>query len=191
MLTFQLTPVPDITTDRLVLRQIHHGDASEILYLRGHPSLMHFIPRPRAASIEDAKELIDRFLKLAEQNEAINWGITLKGEDKVIGVIGYVKLNAAAHRAEVGYMLHDGYHGKGIIREALAAVLHHGFETYRLHSVEAIIDPVNVASEKVLNHAGFVKEGFFREAQYFEGQYLDISVYTLLTPFRNKQDNGK
>lgn len=191
MLTFQLTPVPELVTDRLILRQVQRTDADEILYLRSHPQLMHFIPRVRAANREDALTLIDRFNTLSQANEAINWGITLKGEDKVIGVIGYVKMNAAYHRAEVGYMLHDGYHGKGIISEALAAVLRHGFEAYRLHSVEAIIDPANVASEKVLEKSGFVKEGFFREAEYWDGRYLDIAVYSLLTPLRDGQDNGK
>lgn len=191
MLTFQLTPVPELVTERLVLRQVQRTDADDILYLRSHPQLMHFIPRVRAVNREDALTLIDRFNTLSQANEAINWGITLKGENKVIGVIGYVKMNAAYHRAEVGYMLHDGYHGRGITSEALAVVLRHGFEAYRLHSVEAIIDPANIASEKVLEKSGFVKEGFFREAEYWDGRYLDIAVYSLLTPLRGLQDNGK
>lgn len=191
MLTFQLTPIPELTTGRLVLRQIRHSDADDILYLRSHPQLMEFIPRPKATSREDAVVLIDRFQDLATRNEAINWGITLQGEDKVIGVIGFVKMNAAYHRAEVGYMLHDGYHGRGIAREALGAVLQHGFDVYRLHSVEAIIAPENVASEKVLKSTGFVQEGFFREAEYWEGKYLDIVVLSKLTPHREEQDNGK
>ncbi len=120
---------------------------------------MQFIPRPLATSHEDVLALINRFAELAESNTAINWGITIAGEDKVIGVIGYVKIDAANHRAEVGYMLHDGYHGQGIIREALAAVLRQGFDTYGFHSVEAIIDPANTASEKVLTGAGFVRRG--------------------------------
>ncbi|WP_341840010.1 GNAT family N-acetyltransferase [Chitinophaga caseinilytica] len=184
MLTLQLSPIPEIGTDRLLLRQIRPSDVDEVLYLRSHPQLMHFIPRPKAAGKEDALELINRFTDMAERNEGINWGITLKGEDKVIGVIGYVRMQAAHHRAEVGYMLHDAYHGKGILREALAAVLQHGFDTYRLHSVEAIIDPANSASEKVLTHAGFVKEGFFREASYWNGKFSDIFVFSLLSPHR-------
>lgn len=184
MLTLQLTPVPEITTDQLVLREILPSDAADVFYLRSNPQLMHFIPRAVATSEQDALDLIQLFADRAGRNEAINWGITLKGENKVIGVIGYVNILAAHHRAEVGYMLHDGYHGKGILREALAAVLRYGFDTYRLHSIEAIIDPANTASEKVLTHAGFVKEGFFRQASYWNGRFSDIYVFSLLTPHR-------
>lgn len=184
MLTFQLLPIPEIETDRLVLRQVRPSDADDVFYLRSHPQLMHFIPRPMAARREDALELIEKFAYFAERNEGINWAITRKGEDKLIGVIGYVRIQPAYHRAEVGYLLHDGYHGQGIMREALSAVLQHGFDVYRFHSVEAIIDPANTASEKVLTGTGFVQEGYFREASYWNGRFSDIKVFSMLTPHR-------
>ena len=50
----------------------------------------------------------------------------------------------------------------------------------QLHSIEAIIDPSNYASAKVLEKNGFIKEGHLRENVFFNGQYLDSVIYSLL-----------
>lgn len=61
-------------------------------------------------------------------------------------------------RAEVGYMLHSQYHGKGFISESLKAVLTYAFQELQFHSIQALIDPENVASENVLKNAVFPKK---------------------------------
>ncbi|RPD41861.1 GNAT family N-acetyltransferase [Chitinophaga barathri] len=184
MLTFQFSPFPEITTNRLVLRQLRTSDAEDMRYLRSHPELMRYIPRPRAGSLEEAVSLIKRYNASIERNESINWAMADKETDKQIGAIGFVRFKPEHYRGEVGYLLHDGWHGKGIMSEALAAVLHYGFHTLGLHSVEAVIDPENIASEKLLQKLDFVKEAHFREAEYYEGSWLDSIVYSLLTPLK-------
>ena len=53
--------------------------------------------------------------------------------------------------------------GKGYTTEAIKVVLEYGFEQLDLHSMEAIIDPDNIASERVLQKNGFVKEAHILE----------------------------
>ena len=60
-------------------------------------------------------------------------------------------------------MLLPEYHGKGIAVEAIKELIKYGFEIMKLHSIEAVIDPENLASEKVLQKSGFVKEAHFKE----------------------------
>jgi [ribosomal protein S5]-alanine N-acetyltransferase len=50
----------------------------------------------------------------------------------------------------------------------------------KLHSIEAIIDPKNIGSEKVLLKNGFVKEAHFIENEFYNGQFLDTVIYSRL-----------
>lgn len=75
-------------------------------------------------------------------------------------------MQKAHYRAEIGYALQPAHHGKGLMQEALTAVLDYGFHTLQLHSVEANVNPANAASIKILERNGFVQEGYFREAYF-------------------------
>ena len=77
-------------------------------------------------------------------------------------------------------MLLPEHQGKGIISEAIKEVVNYGFEVMKLHSIEAIIDPKNFGSEKVLQKNGFVKEAHLKENEYYEGRFLDTVIYSLL-----------
>jgi ribosomal-protein-alanine N-acetyltransferase len=110
----------------------------------------------------------------------INWGIVPRDRPVVMGSIGYVRMSKEDYRAEVGYLLHPDLHGKGYMREALEAVLDYGFNQMKLHSVSAVIDPENTASERVLQRHGFVKEAHFKEDFFYEGRFHDSVHYGML-----------
>jgi ribosomal-protein-alanine N-acetyltransferase len=80
----------------------------------------------------------------------------------------------------VGYMLFPKYNGRGIVSEALQKVVDYGFNDMKLHSIEAILDPENKGSERVLLKNGFVKEGHLLENEYYEGRFLDSMIYSKL-----------
>jgi len=184
MLTPNFDPFPILTTQRLVLRKMRESDADEVLYLRSHKEIMQYIPRPLLKDREEAKKFIRDQLALTQQNDAINWAVTLKEEDKVIGLAGLFSLQKENFRCEVGYLLHDAWQGKGIITEAVAAILDYGFRIMQLHSIEATLAPENIASAKVLEKNNFTKDAYFKENMYYEGRFLDALVYSLLTPYR-------
>jgi ribosomal-protein-alanine N-acetyltransferase len=50
----------------------------------------------------------------------------------------------------------------------------------KLHSIEAIIDPENHGSAKVLEKNGFVKEAHLKEYEFFEGRFLDTVIYSII-----------
>lgn len=84
------------------------------------------------------------------------------------------------YRAEIGYMLLPEYHRKGIASEAVKEVVKYGFDVMKLHSIEAVLDPENHGSAKVLEKNGFVKEAHFKENGFFEGRFLDTVIYSIL-----------
>ncbi|HKO76626.1 MAG TPA: GNAT family N-acetyltransferase [Flavobacterium sp.] len=181
MLEINFLPFPILETQRLLLRQLSANDADSILSLRSNDEVMKYIPRPYLKSKEDALELIAMFDDKIENGIGINWGIYFLGEpEKLIGIIGYYRMKPEHYRAEVGYMIFPKYNGKGIVSEALQKVIEYGFKDMKLHSIEAVLDPENKGSEKVLLKNGFVKEAHLLENEYYEGRFLDSMIYSLL-----------
>lgn len=180
MLTINFTPFPILETERLVLRRVDENDVNEIFSLRSNVETMQYIPRPLVKTTEDALEHIAMIDAKIENNEGINWAITLKGSPKLIGLIGHYRIKPEHFRAEIGYMLLPEFNGKGIISEAVKEVVKYGFDVLKLHSIEAIIDPLNNASAKVLKKNGFIKEAHLKENEFYEGRFLDTVIYSLL-----------
>ena len=180
MLEINFTPFPNLETDRLILRRLSAEDVLEIFALRSNKEVMKYIPRPLVKTMADAMAHIVMIDEKIESNEGINWAITLKDNHKLIGIIGHYRIKPEHFRAEIGYMLLPEYHGQGIISEAIKEVVNYGFEMMKLHSIEAIIDPENLASEKVLQKNGFVKEAHLKENEYYEGRFLDTVIYSKL-----------
>lgn len=180
MLTINFTPFPNLETERLFLRRVDKKDVNEIFALRSNAEIMKYIPRPLAKTTEEALEHIAMIDLKIESNEGINWAITLKGSPKLIGIIGHYRIKPDHFRAEIGYMLLPEFQGKGIIPEAIKKVVDYGFDTMKLHSIEAIIDPENKASATVLEKNNFVKEAHLKENEFYEGCFLDTVIYSLL-----------
>lgn len=176
---FSLFPV--LESDRLRLRRITQADAEAIFFLRSDENAMRYIDKERAADINEAVRLINVIEEAIVKNEAITWALELKdGNGELAGAIGFWRIIKEHFRAEIGYTLHPGQWGKGIMSEALKMVIEFGFRQMQLHSIEAHINPGNTASAVLLEKSGFVREGYFREDYYFRGKFLDTAVYTLL-----------
>jgi ribosomal-protein-alanine N-acetyltransferase len=182
MLQVNFQPFPKLETKRLILREISANDSKEMFALRSSEINMQYIDRPRAKTETDALNYINVITTALKNNEGITWGIALKDDNKLIGTIGYWRMEKENYRAEIGYMLSHEFHKKGLMQEAIEVVLDYGFNVMQLHSVEANINPLNLASTKILEKNRFVLEAHFKENYYYNGKFLDSYVYSLLTP---------
>ncbi len=180
MIEINFHPFKNLETERLLLRRVSKDDLNEILELRGNPETMKFIPRPLVKTEEDALNHFKMIDEKIEKNEGINWAITVRGNPKLIGIIGHYRIQPENHRCEIGYMILPQYKGQGIVTEAIKAVLEYGFEDMNMHSIEAVIDPDNIASERVLQKNGFVKEAHILENEYYDGKFWDTVIYSIL-----------
>ncbi|MBP6697016.1 MAG: GNAT family N-acetyltransferase, partial [Flavobacteriales bacterium] len=86
MLSIQLPTFPTLTTERLVLRELRPTDAEYVFAMRSDPLVMQHVTRPLARTIEDASALIDLINSMVAANDAVQWAITLKGDDTFIGL---------------------------------------------------------------------------------------------------------
>jgi ribosomal-protein-alanine N-acetyltransferase len=178
---FCFIPFPILETKRLLLKQITLADTASLFDLRSDPLVMKYIDRPRASSSDEIVQMIQKMEEMAAAGQAISWGLFLKeNPTQLIGTIGFYRTTPEHFRAEIGYLLAANLHRKGLMQEALRAVLSYGFENMQLHSVEANTNPANLASQRLLEKFGFVREAYFRENYFFDGKFLDSAIYSLI-----------
>ncbi|GAA4340560.1 GNAT family protein [Mucilaginibacter gynuensis] len=158
MLQIDLSTFPELQTERLILRQLRITDSDAIFALRSDDEVNKYIGRKKAASVDDAIAHIQKISEVTQSNEAVFWAITFKGEDKLIGTILYWNIDKANHIAEIGYELLPEYQGRGIMQEALAAVIAYGFNQLKIKTIEAYTIPANERSLSLLNKFGFEKK---------------------------------
>jgi len=174
-------PFPELTTERLLLRRVTMEDALAIFFLRSDETVLQFISREPAKTIQEAEEFIKRIDSEIDANEVILWAIALRDDPgKLIGTICYWQLQKENYRAEIGFVLHPHYWRKGIMKEAVLKVIEYGFSTLRLHSIEAHINSSNTASAAILESTGFVREAYLKENVFFGGKFLDTAIYSRL-----------
>lgn len=145
----------ELETTRLRLRSLRPSDAPEIFQLRSDLTHNRYIDRPLATSIADAHAFIQTMETLLANNESWFWVIAFKDNPQLAGTILLMNFDAKLKRAEVGYELLPAQQGKGIIAEALPAVLDFGFNTLRLSAITARTYRDNARSTAVLKKSGF------------------------------------
>lgn len=182
MLHLNFKPFPQIETPRLVLRRLRMEDAPGLHYLRSDKGILKYIDKKPEKSVAETRKFIRMLWDLERKGSGINWTVTLKGNDALIGNICLWNIRKEHHRAELGYVLHDSFHGKGIMSEAVKTVLERGFKKYKIHSIEANVNPKNKASIALLKKNKFEQEAYFRENYFFNGKFIDSVIYSKLAP---------
>ncbi len=182
MLDIKFDAFPVLKTNRLVLRQILDSDAEPLFHFRSDPRVMQYFGRPLMQEIAEAEKLVSDIHAMFDRNDGVQWAICLLDDPAMIGTITIWKIDKAHHRAEIGYLLSPDWQGKGLMTEALQAMLAYAFGTLHLHSLEANVNPDNAASITLLERNGFVREAYFRENFYFEGKFEDSAIYSLIRP---------
>lgn len=178
MLTLDFDPFPVLQTERLILCKMAYTDADTVFQMRSDPQIMG--DRPLARSLDDAITFIELIKDNLAERKGITWAISLREAPVMIGTIGLWRIIPEHMRAEIGYDLQPAFQGRGIMHEAMQAVIDYGFTRMHLHSIEANVNPDNTPSIRLLERNKFVKEAHFKENWYHNGKFLDSAIYSLL-----------
>ena len=180
---------PYFETERLVIRLVEVGDLEALLVVNGDDEVTRFLPYPSWRSMEDAHAWYARMVGLHDEGKSRQFVVIDRAEDRIVGAAVIFNVDAGG-RAEVGYVLGRRDWSRGLMREAIDALLTHAFDGYAfaghasdgmvLRRIEAYVDPRNIASHRLLLALGFVHEGSLRERNVVKGEVVDSHVYGLL-----------
>lgn len=171
---------PIIETGRLILREVTTEDATDMFNYLSDKDVVEPMGLAPCQTVKDVRDEISWYRLIYEEGTGIRWGITLKDSGKVIGSCGFLNMVTKHYRAEVGYELSKDYWGKGIASEALEALVAYGYQHFQLERIEALIEPANLASQKLVEKQGFKREGLLRHYEFTCGKFDDLYMYAVI-----------
>ena len=114
---------------------------------------------PATKSPSETARWVRRLAKATSPNQSLAWAVAYRKSDTCIGMVDYHHRAARHRRLEVGYILAPSARGRGLMAEALRALLGHCFDALDVHRVEAMIHPDNTGSVRLVERLGFRREG--------------------------------
>jgi len=156
-----MIPPESIKTERLVLRKPRLDDALILFaaYMQDLEVTRYTTWRPHK-HIEEAENFINGSIAAWESGTRFPFVITLKENDKPFGMID---LHIRSCTIGFGYVIARFHQCKGYATEATRAVINWAFQQSTIYRVNASTDIENVASQRVLEKAGMVREGLLRK----------------------------
>lgn len=119
--------------------------------------------------------------EIEKQYESLTEGQWFFIEKKDGTKIGYVAhYLTGSKQTEIGYALHPNERSKGHGTEAIQILLDYLFLSKSIKRIQAKINPNNIGSQRVLEKAGFVKEGILRKSFYSRGEWRDTAIFSVL-----------
>jgi ribosomal-protein-alanine N-acetyltransferase len=122
-----------------------------------------------------------RYAEERRLDSAHSFFIFRNGSSELLGGITVSNIRrSVAQVGTLGYWMGETYAGHGYMTAGVRALVPHAFSALRLRRLEAACIPTNVASVRVLEKAGFTKEGYAREYLCIDGVWQDHLLFALL-----------
>ena len=123
------------------------------------PQVARYMDWPMLVDMRDAIKGIERAVRRWESGEEYSWRITVKPHDTPVGGVAS---SVEGHRAELGFLLSRHHWGKGYATEAARVVFEWLVSLQTVQRIQATCDVDNMASVRVLEKLGMLREGLLR-----------------------------
>ncbi|WP_462411002.1 GNAT family N-acetyltransferase [Neobacillus sp. Marseille-QA0830] len=159
------------------------AEAMRDLYIRNKDFFQKYSPKRREEyyTLERHLKAIQSSIEGRKLDKEYSFGIFLKETGELIGDIDITGIiRDVLQCGNIGYGLDQGQNGKGYTTEAVKLVVHYGFKQLNLHRLMAGVMPTNNGSIRVLEKAGFQKEGMARKNVKINGKWEDHIQFSIL-----------
>jgi ribosomal-protein-alanine N-acetyltransferase len=177
---FDFSTFPELTTPRLILRQLTHADAEAMMRIFGDPAMLAYLNIDPVTTPEKAVGLIDWLNGPVSGNSGVQWAFALRTTGEVIGTGGAAAWDPENRKVDIGYHIAHAHWGHGYATEAARAMIGWCFDALNAHRVQADCTEGNIASERVMQKCGFTYEGTWRENCWEHGRFVNLKQYGLL-----------
>ena len=179
-----------IETSRLVLRRAVLEDAKPMLRnWASDPEVTKYLTWPPHENIDVTRKVLSSWVAEYEKDDYYQWMIVLKEIGEPIGSISVVRQRQVIGEAEIGYCIGRLWWHRGIVTEALSAVIEYLFGEVGMNRIAAIHDPNNPHSGGVMRKCGMEYEGTARAADRNNQGICDAAHYAILRNDWEKASN--
>lgn len=173
-------PTPTLQTPRLRLRPFTDDDGDALFALQSSAHVLRYWDAPPWIEPARAQRFIAACRQMADEGTGARLAIDRDADGAFIGWCSLTRWNPDYRSASLTYCLDDATWGRGYATEAVRALLRWAFDTLDLNRVQAETDTRNLASARVLEKLGFVREGTLREDCVVGGEVSDSWVFGLI-----------
>ncbi len=176
-------------TDRLVLREFTVDDAIALHAFESIPGIAENIgmgPLTLAETDAFVAHIIE--WQHEDPRRHIGLAITVGDDYTLMGRCGLERTGHEPGEAVLWYSLHPHLWGRGLMTEAVTALVGYGFAEMGVHRVWADVDPGNIASWRVMEKVGLRREGLLRENAFIGNRWCDSYIYAMLEREWNESD---
>lgn len=180
-------PTTDLQTPRLQLRAFRACDFPAYAAYHSQADVYRFLYMAPPAGAQ-LREQFSSVLSapFATDGDTRHMAVVRTADGAVIGEVLLKIASLSALQLEVGYIFHPHYAGHGYATEAVAAMLHWGFDGMQAHRIFARLDALNLASVKLVERLGMRREAHLIQNDRFDGTWGDEYIYAVL---RSEYDN--
>lgn len=173
---------------RIMIRPYKLEDAEELLQLQ-LSNIDHFerwSPVKRSESfyaLQGQQEKIKKSMEDRLKDSRYDFAIILLDSTgpTLIGEVQFTFVERGPKQScMIGYCIGEQFNGKGYMTEALKLALDIGFRELKFHRITAGVNPINLASVRVLEKIGFVREGYARKNLFIGGEWCDHICFAML-----------
>lgn len=172
--------LPELETERLLLRKITAGDAAAIYAYGSDAEVAKYVMWDRHETLADSEGFVQFVLQKYAMGDVAPWGIVYKETGALIGTIDFVSWQPAQRVAEIGYVVSRDYWGQGIVTEAAAKLVEFGFTQMDVVRIQARCFAQNIGSARVMEKVGMSYEGTMRQSIFSKGAHQDVKMYAIL-----------
>ncbi|WP_124728373.1 GNAT family N-acetyltransferase [Staphylospora marina] len=182
-----MTPTrePVLEGTRIIMRPLGVEDARDVweLLVRNRDFFIPTMPQPDDSyfTLEKQTEILQRIEEEQKQGKRLQFGIFLREEGTLAGCLMLANIRGIPFSSCIlGYYLDERQTGRGLVSEAVRLACRYAFDELGIHRIEAGVMPRNTASVRVLERAGFVREGVARKNILIQGRWEDHLMFSLL-----------
>ena len=174
------TKIPTLETSRLIMRKILPSDCLDMYDYSCRPETSQYLLWSPHENLRYTKRYIS-YIQSAYRSETFyDFALVDKQTEKMIGTCGFTSFDLQNNAAEIGYVLHPDFWGRGFAKEAVLRLMAFGFAELRLHRMTAKIMSQNGASKRVAEKCGMRHESTCIEAMMIKGNFETIDEYAIL-----------
>lgn len=176
----------DIQGNKIFIRYFEDIDSEDLLdlHLRNKEFFQKYSPTKDNDyyTLDIQKKFINDMIKQKEKGREYCFGIYIKDNGMLIGDVNLFHiLRGPLQCCLIGYSLDKQFNGNGYATEAVCLGVRYAFDELKLHRVEAGVMLNNIGSMRVLEKAGFNKEGIAKKSVKINGKWEDHQIFAILS----------
>ncbi len=178
-----MNPKDELTDGKIIVRTYREDDANA-LYEAARESISEvsvWLPWCHENySIEESREFVSSRARAAKSDEWYSFATFEKDSGRFLGGVGLNFFNRVHQIANLGYWVRTSAIGRGVATRATRLVARFGFAQLGLHRIEILAAVDNIASQRVAEKVGAVREAVLRKRLLIRGESQDAVMFSLL-----------